>query len=65
MVDQPLDAPVSRREFYQGMTTVWLFIVLTSLPAGGARWTALILPVGALGILLLYARTLRRRPAAT
>jgi len=63
MVELPLDAPMTRREFYREQTLVWLFILLTSLSAlqSDARWTGYVLPIGALFILGLYAFAQRRR----
>lgn len=68
MVDLPADAPVTRRDFHTELMVVWLFILLatTANAATATSWTAFIAPVGALVILLLHARALRRalRPPA-
>jgi len=62
MIALPPDAPVTRREFYMSLTTVWLFIVLVAAADLGraSKWTALVLPIGALGIFILHAVSLRR-----
>jgi hypothetical protein len=62
MVTQPSDAPVTRREFYMELMVVWLFILLASLAAlrDSQRWSAVILPVGALLMVALHALALRR-----
>ena len=66
MSDMPPDAPVTRREFSMSLTLVWLFIVLIAVPdlERPSRWTDLVLPVGALGILFLHAASLRRTLAS-
>jgi hypothetical protein len=67
MADMPLDAPVTRREFYLELMVVWLFLLLAALPLikVESRWTAIILPVGALLMVLLHAVALRRGRSST
>ena len=62
MVTLPSDAPVTRREFYMELMVVWLFILLASLAAlrDSQRWSAAILPIGALLMVALHALALRR-----
>ena len=62
MVNQPMDAPITRREFYMELMVVWLFILLTSTARIGSDsgWTSLLIPVGALAILALHAVALAR-----
>ena len=62
MVNLPPDAPVTRREFHTELMIVWLFVVLASAAAlnGRARWSAVVLPLGALAMLALHALALRR-----
>jgi len=62
MTHLPLDAPITRREFYFEMLTVWLFILLVATKAVGsdASWRNMVVPVGALAILALHAVALWR-----
>ena len=66
MIDVPPGAPVTRREFYMSLTLVWLFIVLLAAAEleRASGWTALVLPLGALGIFFLHAVALRRALAS-
>ena len=66
MVNLPLDAPVTRREFHMELMVVWLFVLLASAAAlrDSQRWSAAILPIGALVMVALHAFALRRNAAA-
>ena len=63
MVHLPLDAPLTRREFHMELMVVWLFVWLASAAAlsDSQRWSAAILPAGALLMVALHARARRRK----
>ena len=71
MVNMPLDAPITRREYHLELMIVWVFVVLATSAtlATGFRWISTILPLGALGMVGLHAIALRRgtsgRPRTT
>src|SRR5688572_29406061 len=69
-MNEPLNTPISRREFYYEMLVVWLFLVLiaTSVIGADSTWRDLLLPLGALVMLSLHAIAIRkgtRRERAT
>ena len=65
MVNLPSDAPVTRREFHTELMVVWLFILFASGDAlrDSQRWSDLVLPIGALAMVILHAFALRRNLA--
>ena len=62
MVDMPLDAPITRREYHLELMVVWLFVVLATSATleSGVHWTSALVPLGALGMVALHAIALRR-----
>lgn len=62
MVNMPLDAPLTRREYHMELMVVWLFVVLATSTTLGSRdhWTSVLVPLGALGMVALHAIALRR-----
>jgi hypothetical protein len=67
MVQLPLNEPITRRELLTEMMVVWLFVVLISTKTvdDGAGWRSLVLPVGALAILVLHVLALWRGTRAS
>ena len=62
MVNMPLDAPITRREYHLELMIVWLFVVLATSAtlASGVHWTSALVSLGALGMLAVHAIALRR-----
>lgn len=59
MVHLPLDAPLTRREFHMELMVVWL--ASAAALSDSQRWSAAILPAGALLMVALHARARRRK----